>query len=219
MRRLCNFALRFGNLAAAEPGSRVIALVSQSPDSKVIMLQYSSERRSILTALAVFGVIQSLFSVKDMAHAATPEGFALGPAGGEHLIHFRDGGNIFIKTDPASGSGNLAMGTQQLPKGSGIPVHRHPHLEEAFYVSEGSGTVTLNDVRHSCERGGTIFIPKNTWHGFSSPDQELVLLWIMVPPGLDGFFRETCSPPGELRKELTREQINAIALKYGTEFR
>jgi quercetin dioxygenase-like cupin family protein len=219
MRRLCNFALRFGNLAAAERGSRVIALVSQSPDSKVIMLQYSSERRSILTALAAFGLIQSLFSVKDMAHAATPEGFVLGAAGGEHLIHFRDGGNIFIKTDPASGSGNLAMGTQQLPKGSGIPVHRHPHLEEAFYVLEGSGTVTLNDVRHSCERGGTIFIPKNTWHGFSSPDQELVLLWIMVPPGLDGFFRETCSPPGEPRKELTREQINAIALKYGTEFR
>jgi hypothetical protein len=40
-----------------------------------------------------------------------------------------------------------------------------------------------------------------------------------VPPGLDGFFRETCSPLGEPRKELTREQINAIALKYGTEFR
>ena len=36
---------------------------------------------------------------------------------------------------------------------------------------------------------------------------------------LDGFFRETCSRPGEPRKELTREQINAIALKYGQEFR
>jgi quercetin dioxygenase-like cupin family protein len=219
MRRLCNFALRFGNLAAAERGSRVIAFVSQSPGSRFTMLQYSSQRRSILTALAGFGLIQSLLSETDTAHAATPEGFVLGPAGGEHLIHFRDGGNIFIKADPVSGSGNLAMGTQQLPKGSGIPVHRHPHLEEVFYVLEGSGTVTLNDVRHSCERGGTIFIPKNTWHGFSSPDQELVLLWIMAPPGLDGFFRETCSPPGEPRKELSREQINAIALKYGTEFR
>ena len=41
----------------------------------------------------------------------------------------------------------------------------------------------------------------------------------MVPPGLDGFFRETCSLPGKPPKELTREQINAIALKYGTEFR
>ncbi len=183
------------------------------------MLQYSSERRSILTALAAFGLIQSLLSETDMAHAATPEGFVLGPAGGEHLIHFRDGGNIFIKADPVSGSSNLAMGTQQLPIGAGIPVHRHLHMEEAFYVLEGRGTFILNDVPHPCEKGGTIFIPKNTWHGFANPDQELVLLWIMAPPGLDGFFRETCRPPGEPRRELTREQRDAIARKYGTEFR
>ena len=41
----------------------------------------------------------------------------------------------------------------------------------------------------------------------------------MAPPGLDGFFRETCSPRGEPPKHFTREQINAIAVKYGTEFR
>jgi mannose-6-phosphate isomerase-like protein (cupin superfamily) len=93
------------------------------------------------------------------------------------------------------------------------------HMDEAFYVLEGGGTFTLNDVHHPCERGGTIFIPRKTWHGFSNPDQELVLLWVIVPPGLERFFRETCNPPGELKKELTREQINAIALKYGTEFR
>jgi quercetin dioxygenase-like cupin family protein len=157
--------------------------------------------------------------IEAKSHNPVLQGYVLGAREGEHLIHFRDAGNIFIKVDPVKGSNNFALGTQQLPKGSGIPVHRHFHMDEAFYVLEGSGTVTLNDVRHSCERGGTIFIPKNTWHGFSSPDQELVLLWIMVPPGLDGFFRETCSPPGEPPKELTREQINAIALKYGTEFR
>ena len=72
----------------------------------------------------------------------------LGAGEGEHLIHFRDGGNIFIKVDPVKGSNNLALGTQQLPKGSGIPVHRHPHNDEAFYVLEGRGSVTLNDVRH-----------------------------------------------------------------------
>ena len=157
--------------------------------------------------------------IEAKSHSSVPQGYVLGAEEGEHLIHFRDGGNIFIKADPVTGSNNFGLGTQQLPKGSGIPVHRHHHKDEAFYVLEGNGMVTLNDVCHPCERGGTIFIPKNTWHGFSSPDQELVLLWIMVPPGLDGFFRETCSRPGEPRKELTREQINAIALKYGQEFR
>ena len=143
----------------------------------------------------------------------------LGPSGGDHLIHFRDGGNIFIKVDPVRGSSSLAMGTQQLPKGAGIPVHRHLHMEEAFYVLEGSGTFILNDVPYACERGGAIFVPKNTWHGFANPAQELVLLWIMAPPGLDCFFRETCRPPGESRRELAREERDAIARKYGTEFR
>lgn len=148
-----------------------------------------------------------------------PKGYVLDAEAGEHLIHFRDGGNIFIKVDPVKGSDHLALGTQQLPNGSGIPLHRHLDKDEVFYVLEGSGSVTLNEARHSCEKGGTIFIPRNTWHGFSTPDQEMVLLWVMAPPGLDGFFRETCSRPGESAKNFTREQINAIALRYGTEFK
>jgi len=148
-----------------------------------------------------------------------PKGYVLDAEAGEHLIHFRDGGNIFIKVDPVKGSDHLALGTQQLPKGSGIPLHRHLDKDEVFYVLEGRGSVTLNDVRHSCEKGGAIFIPKNTWHSFSSPDQELVLLWVMAPPGLEGFFRETCSRPGESAKNFTPEEINAIALGYGTEFK
>jgi len=92
-------------------------------------------------------------------------------------------------------------------------------MDEAFYVLEGSGTFILNDVRHSFDKGASVFIPKNSWHGFENPDHELLLLWIMSPPGLDGFFRETCSVPGAPPKKLTREQIREIALKYDTEFR
>jgi hypothetical protein len=104
--------------------------------------------------------------------------------------------------------------------GSGIPVHRHFKMDEAFYVLDGSGTLIVNDVRHPLEKGGTVFIPKNTWHGFENPDHELLLLWIVSPGGLDGFFRDTCSPPGVPPKQLTRQQIREIALKkYDTEFR
>lgn len=143
------------------------------------------------------------------------QGFVLEPAGGEHLIHFRDHGNIFIKIS----SDNFAMGTQQVMAGSGIPIHRHFQMDEAFFILDGSGVVTLDDVPHSFEKGGTIFIPKNSWHGFSNPDHELLLLWLVSPAGLDGFFRETCNPPGVPPKQFTREQINEIARKYATEFR
>ena len=149
----------------------------------------------------------------------SPQGYVLGAGEGEHLIHFRDHGQIVIKADSATGFDNLALGTQQVMVGAGVPIHRHLKMNEAFYVLEGSGAFILNDVRHSFEKGGTIFIPTNAWHGFVNPDQELLLLWIMSPAGLDGFFRETCSPPGQPSKQRTREQIKEIALKYATEFR
>ena len=116
-------------------------------------------------------------------------------------------------------SNSLAFGTQQVTKAAGSPVHRHFEMDEAFYVLEGSGTVTLNDTPHALEKGATVFIPRNTWHGFANPEHELLLLWIVAPAGLDGFFRETCSPPGAPPKQLTRAQIRQIGLKYGTEFR
>src|SRR5690242_12659228 len=65
--------------------------------------------------------------------AATLEGYVLGPDEGEHLVHWRDGGRIFIKIGSATRSDNLSLGTQQVPVGAGIPIHRHFRMDEAFY--------------------------------------------------------------------------------------
>lgn len=179
----------------------------------------TENRRSFLLALGALGIGPTLPS--DFSHAqpdaALPS--VLGPTEGEHLIHFRDHGNIYIKAGTATGSANLAFGTQQVTRGAGIPTHRHLRMDESFYIIDGSGTATLDDKPHTFEKGATIFIPRNTWHAFSNPDHELLLLWIMAPAGLDGFFRETCTPPGAPPKQLSREQIREIALKYGTEFK
>jgi quercetin dioxygenase-like cupin family protein len=156
---------------------------------------------------------------KTMPQAAGSRRYVLGKSEGEQLVHFRDHGKIFIKVGAATGSRSFALGTQQVMVGAGIPIHRHFLTDEAFYVLEGSGIFILDDVRHPFEKGGTIFIPKNSWHGFANPDYELLLLWTVSPTGLDGFFRDTCTPPGIPQKQLTREQINEIARKYGTEFR
>jgi quercetin dioxygenase-like cupin family protein len=178
------------------------------------------ERRSFLRTMGGLGISQFLLQGISDRQVTPSQGFVLGPNEGEHLIHFRDHGNIFIKAGSATGSTNVAIGTQQVMVGSGIPVHRHFKMDEAFYVLDGSGTLIVNDVRHPLEKGGTVFIPKNTWHGFENPDHELLLLWIVSPGGLDGFFRDTCSPPGVPPKQLTRQQIREIALKkYDTEFR
>jgi quercetin dioxygenase-like cupin family protein len=178
------------------------------------MNAFEEKRRSCLVSLGGFGLI-GMLPQGARAQAGGRQGYVLNATEGEHLIHFRDHGNIFIKVS----SDYFAVGTQQVMVGSGIPIHRHFQMDEAFYVLDGSGIVTLNDVPHPFEKGGTIFIPKNSWHGFSNPDHELLLLWLVSPAGLDGFFRETCNPPGVPPKQFTREQISEIARKYGTEFR
>ena len=180
---------------------------------------FEEKRRSFLFSLGGLGVSRAFPESLSGTGSTPPEGHVFDPNGGEHLVHFRDQGNIFIKVGSATGSENLAIGTQQVMVGTGIPTHRHFQMDESFFILEGSGTITLNDVPHSFEKGGSIFIPRNSWHGFANPDHELLLLWIVSPAGLDGFFRDTCNPPGVPPKQFTREQLKAIALKYGTEFR
>jgi quercetin dioxygenase-like cupin family protein len=111
------------------------------------------------------------------------------------------------------------MGTQQILAGVGIPIHRHFEMDEAFYVVDGGGTFILDDAPHAIDKGSSIFIPKNSWHGFQNADRELLLLWIVAPPGLEAFFREVATRPGEPPVQRTKQQLNEIARKYATEFR
>jgi quercetin dioxygenase-like cupin family protein len=111
------------------------------------------------------------------------------------------------------------MGSQQILVGVGIPIHRHFEMDEAFYVIEGSGNFILNDVHHKIEKGGSIFIPKSTWDGLENAVDELVLLWTVAPAGLECFFREIATRPGATPIQRTKEELNEIASKYGTEFR
>ena len=174
-------------------------------------------RRNIVFGAAGLAASSHLLSRSARAQSANPAGYVLKPNEGEHLI--QRGGNIFIKADPGRGSKGLAMGTQQILVGIGIPVHRHFEMDEAFYVVDGGGTFLLQDARHPIEKGDSIFIPKNAWHGFQNPDRELLLLWIVAPPGLEAFFREVATLPGATPVTRTKEQLNEIARRYGTEFR
>lgn len=180
---------------------------------------FEEKRRSFLFSLGGLAVSRAFPQSLAATGSTAREGYVLDATGGEHLVHFRDRGNIFIKVSAATGSEHVAIGTQQVMVGTGIPTHRHFQMDESFFILEGSGTFLLNDVPHAFEKGGSIFIPRNSWHGFANPDHELLLLWIVSPAGLDGFFRETCNPPGIPPKQFTREQLKEIALKYGTEFR
>ena len=146
------------------------------------------------------------------------QGYVLGPTEGERLL--RNNGHVYsIKVDPGRGSNNLALGTQQVPIRTGIQVHRHQEADEVLFVLEGSGLGILNETRMPVEKGSAIFIPKGVWHGVENPDSELLLLWVVAPPGLEAFFRVVASAPGAPSKQLTREQMNEIAEKHGIQLK
>lgn len=179
------------------------------------MMNMGSDRRALLRMIGAFGAGAFLGKEVSEAAATVIAGNVLDPGQGEHLIHFRDGGDIYI----FAGSDTVSFGTQQIKARGGIPIHRHLHMEEAFHVLDGRGECILDDVPHSVSRGTSIFIPRNTWHGFKTPSEDLVVLWIMSPGGLDRFFRETCAAPGAPPRALSADQIRQIAMRYGTEFR
>jgi len=147
----------------------------------------------------------------------TRQGYVLGPNEGEHLI--RNAGSLFIKVGPAQGSDSMALGTQQLPVGAGIRVHQHHEADEVLFVLEGFGFGILGETRTPVEKGSAIYIPKGAWHGVENPDSELLLLWVVAPPGLEAFFREVSSTPGAPPRQLTHEQLNDIARKHGVTFK
>lgn len=174
-----------------------------------------------VTALAT-AVVASTAVPASEPHADTRrksvQPYVLGPDEGEQLVH-RRGGNLLIKVDPSKGSDGMALGTRQLPRGEGIAVHQHLRADEVLFVLEGTGHALLGDTRTPVGKGSAIFIPKGAWHGIQNPDQEMLLLWIVAPPGLEAFFREVGSPPGAAPKQISREDLDEIARKHGIVFR
>src|SRR5512145_49310 len=146
------------------------------------------------------------------------QGYVLDPTGGEHLI--RNDGNVYlIKVDPSRGSNNMALGTQKVPMRTGIRVHQHQEADEVLFVLEGTGFGILGETRMPVEKGSAIYIPKGIWHGVENPDSELLLLWVVAPPGLEEFFREVASALGVPPRQLTREQLKEIAQEHGIQLK
>lgn len=122
----------------------------------------------------------------------------------------RQGRTTRIKVSPETGSNHLAMGTQELPPGATILVHRHDRTEEILYVAEGEGTLVLGDRHLEIGPDTTVWAPPGTWHGAKNVDSRMHVLWFVTPPGLDDFFRGMFWHPGEEPKQLTPEEILEI---------
>ena len=175
----------------------------------------------VLAALVAGAQPQKEREVKAPPPAAGPEadrgGYVL--AAGEGEIIRRKGNTVTVKVDPKTGSPGIAMGTQALEPGVGIPVHMHEHADEVLFIHAGRGVAVLGAQKKDLAKGDTVFIPHGVWHGVESRGEAINLLWVVTPPGLESYFRETGAPPGAPPKTLTPAQLDDIGRKHGVRFK
>lgn len=119
---------------------------------------------------------------------------------------------LIFKVDPVStGSHSLVVGTEEVPPGNRIPVHKHLHEDEVVYVLKGLLRTTLADHQYEARTGATVFIPQGTWIGFENVSSEpAMILFFFNQPAFEQCLRARSSRPGEKFSMPPPEQLAAL---------
>lgn len=89
----------------------------------------------------------------------------------------------------------LGLGRQTIPPGCHVREHAHDRNEEVIHCVAGTGCAMLDGVAHRMAPGTTIFLGRNRRHMFINDGAEdLVFVWLIVPNGLETFFRAIGRP-------------------------
>jgi mannose-6-phosphate isomerase-like protein (cupin superfamily) len=119
-----------------------------------------------------------------------------------------DAGKVkFIASSDDTGGAYSVVELTEMP-GYKTAWHKHNHCEEAFYVLEGTLTITLADKTREFPSGSYILIPRGTPHGQGNFGKSPVrLLTTFTPGGFDRFFKDrvelykTVKPGGPVFQE------------------
>ncbi len=110
-------------------------------------------------------------------------------------------------------------------KGNVPPPHMHHREEESFYVLEGEMTVSVGDRTIKATPGTLVVVPRDTVHSFVIESEQLRVLTLLTPAGMEGWFKEfsvpaaamTLPPPAEIPYSEIQKML-AAAPKFGIEF-
>jgi len=88
--------------------------------------------------------------------------------------------------------------------------HIHQHMEESFYVLDGTFTFTVGSDSIEAEPGTYLLVPRGTPHVMAAGPDGGRFLTLMVPGGMEEMFFELGSlPPDSLRDPEARAAISA----------
>jgi mannose-6-phosphate isomerase-like protein (cupin superfamily) len=110
-----------------------------------------------------------------------------------------DLGHIRMRLLASSSATGGTLGAAEFRGSEGpwtIP-HVHEHLEESFYVLEGSFTFTCGEDTLEAAPGAFVVIPRDTPHVLSAGPGGGTLLVVWTPGGLEQMFIEIGGLPSE----------------------
>jgi mannose-6-phosphate isomerase-like protein (cupin superfamily) len=79
--------------------------------------------------------------------------------------------------------------------GGGPPPHRHLAEDELFTIVSGSIEFTTADETRTVGAGESVFVPRGTRHAYvNSGSEDARMIAVYSPAGMEGWFREVCTP-------------------------
>ena len=121
--------------------------------------------------------------------------------------------------------GRFALIEAVTRKGNVPPPHIHRREDEIFYILEGDMTASVGKQTIKGMPGTLVFMPRNVAHSFDIHSEQLRMLILLTPAGLEGYFKEcsvpapamTLPPPAEVPYSDIQKLI-AVAQRYGIEW-
>jgi quercetin dioxygenase-like cupin family protein len=110
-------------------------------------------------------------------------------------------------------------------RGNVPPPHIHHREEETFYVLEGEMTFSVGGQTIKATPGIMACLPRDVAHSFVIDSEQLRMLVLLAPAGLEGWFKEfsvpapamTLPPADESAYGEVQRMLEA-ASRYGLEF-
>ena len=98
-------------------------------------------------------------------------------------------------TPANTGYDGLSMGYQTIAPGSRVREHSHGDQIELQICFSGRGRVVVDGVSHALVPGTACFLGYDVKHEIiNETDDELVMLWLVSPAGLENFFKAIGRP-------------------------